>query len=251
MTSNKLAGKVAVITGGNSGIGLATAKLFKSEGAKIAFIGRDQKTITDTIESLGGNDFGFKGDVTSQVELTEFFRQVKSRFGKIDVLFANAGISKTALIAETSQEFYDEMFAINVRGIFFTVQKALPLLQRGSSIVITTSVVNQMGFVNSSVYSATKAATRSFVRCFAAELLDQGIRVNAVSPGPIDTPIMAKGGADPKTLATTIEHVKNMIPMKRTGTADEVAKAVLFMASDDSSFTTGEELMVDGGLTQF
>lgn len=246
----KLEGKIAVITGGNSGIGRATAQLFNQEGARIALIGRDQKSVDETLAELSGENLGFKGDVTSEKDLNGFFDQVRSRFGKIDILFINAGIAEQSMIADTSPEFYDRHFNINVRGAFFAVQKALPLLQKGSSIVVTTSVVSHFGGAGSSVYSATKAALRSMVQCWAAELLPEGIRVNSVSPGPTATSIINRNVADEKAFEPILEFMKNMVPMKRMGEPLEVAKAVLFMASEDSSFTTGAELMVDGGMTQ-
>jgi len=241
-------GKIAVITGGNSGIGLGTAKMFVQEGAKVAFIGRDQKTIDSTLEILGSGHLGYKGDVTSQTDLEGFFQAIKEKYGKIDTLFVNAGISKTASIANTSEAFYDEMFNINIKGAFFTVQHALPLMSKGTSIVLTSSIMAHTGMPDSSVYSASKAALRSFTRSFASELLPQGIRVNAVGPGPITTPIMVRNAEDPVAMAAMMEHVTGVIPMRRMGTPEEVAKAVLFLASDDSSFTTGIEIAVDGGM---
>ncbi len=218
----KLEGKIAVITGGNSGIGRATAQLFNQEGARIALIGRDQTSIDETLAELSGENVGFKGDVTSAKDLNGFFDQVRSRFGKIDILFINAGIAEQSMIADTSPEFYDRHFNINVRGAFFAVP----------------------------VYSATKAALRSMVQCWAAELLPEGIRVNSVSPGPTATSIINRNVADEKAFEPILEFMKAMVPMKRMGEPLEVAKAVLFMASEDSSFTTGAELMVDGGMTQ-
>ena len=250
MRNKRFEGKVAVITGGNSGIGLATTKLFAEEGAKVAFIGRDQKTIDATLQTLSGEHFGFRGDVTSQDNLVQFFKSTNDRYGKIDTLFVNAGIAKTSPIPETTEAFYDETFNINVRGAFFTVQKALPYFKDAGTIVFCTSVASHFGAAHSSIYSASKAAVRSFVQCFAAELLTRGIRVNSVSPGPIETPIIDRSGMDQKTVGAIKSHLVNVIPMKRMGKPEEVARAVLFMASDDSSFTTGSELMVDGGWTE-
>jgi NAD(P)-dependent dehydrogenase (short-subunit alcohol dehydrogenase family) len=246
----RLAGKVAVITGGNSGIGLASALLFQKEGAKIALLGRDKKTVSSAIEALGADALGFVGDVSSQKDLQEFYRQVKERFDRIDVLFVNAGVYGTQPFAEVTDESFDHIFDINVKGAFYSVQKALPLLHKGASIVITTSVVDQKGLPGASIYSASKAAVRSFVRVFATELLEKGIRVNAVAPGPTETPIFARTGATTEQLAQMKEHLTSRVPMNRLGTSDEVAKAALFLASDDSSFTTGAEIMVDGGITQ-
>jgi NAD(P)-dependent dehydrogenase (short-subunit alcohol dehydrogenase family) len=243
-------GKVAVITGGNSGIGLATVRLFHEEGARVAFIGRDQDSIDAALRSLSGEHLGFRGDVASQEDLNRFFQAVGERFGRIDTVFVNAGIAKTSPIEATTEAFYDETFDINVRGAFFTVQKALPLIRNGGSIVMCTSVVSHFGYANGAVYSASKAALRSFVQCFAAELLPRGIRVNSVSPGPTETPIIGRSGVDPATAAAIKSHLTQVIPMKRMAKAEEVARAVLFLASEDASFTTGAELMVDGGWTQ-
>ena len=248
--TGRFAGKVAVITGGNSGIGLATVKLFHQEGARIAFSGRDQRSIDETLRTIPGDHLGFRGDVTSQEDLTRFFEAIGAKFGRIDTLFVNAGISKTSAIETTTEALYDEMFDINVRGAFFTVQKALPLLKDGGSIVVCTSIVSHLGAAHSSIYSATKAALRSFVQCFAAELLPRGIRVNSVSPGPTETPIIGRSGLDEKTVAAVKSHLIQVIPMKRMGKPEEVGRAVLFLASEDASFTTGAELMVDGGWTQ-
>jgi NAD(P)-dependent dehydrogenase (short-subunit alcohol dehydrogenase family) len=246
----RLAGKVAVITGGNSGIGLATALLFQKEGAEVAFIGRDPKTVASTVEALGGKALGFVGDVSKQKDLDAFYAKIKGRFDRIDVLFANAGIGGGTSIAETTEEEIDTIFGVNFKGAFFSVQKALPLLRKGSSVIVTSSVADQIGMPGMVVYAASKAAIRSFVRGFAAEYVGQGIRINTVSPGPIETPIFARSGASKQEIDEFKKQFTDVIPMKRIGTSEEVAKAALFLASDDSSFTTGAEIMVDGGLTQ-
>lgn len=193
---------------------------------------------------------GFRGDVTSQADLKKFFAEIESKFARIDSLFVNAGIAKTSSIEETSEGFFNQTFDINVKGAFFTVQHALPLIKRGGSIVISTSIVSHYGAAQSAIYSGSKAALRSFVQCFAAELMSREIRVNSVSPGPTETPIIARSGIDEASLGAVTAHLKEKIPMKRMGRVDEVAKAVLFLASEDASFTTGAELMVDGGWTQ-
>lgn len=243
-------GKVVVVTGGNSGIGRASVKAFSEEGAKVAFLGRDQKSIAETLTELEGMHLGFAGDVTSAGDLENFFAAVQSKFGQIDVLFVNAGISKTSTIGDTTEDFFDETFDINVKGSFFSVKKALPLMKDGGSIVFTTSIVSHLGAAQGSVYSASKAALRSLVQCFAAELLPRKIRVNSVSPGPIETPIIERSGLGSVRAAQVKDHLKTLIPMGRLGHGDEVAKAVLFMASEEASFTTGSELMVDGGWTE-
>lgn len=244
--SKKLEEKVAVITGGNSGIGMAVAKLFKAEGARLGLFGRNEETMRNVIQELGGHDVGFAGDVTSAKDLDAFFGEVKSKYGKIDILYVNAGISKVGPIAEMTPSLYNEMFDINVKGAFNSVQRALPMMRNGSTITFTTSNAVHIGHPNLSVYSATKAALGSFTKSFAAELLSLGIRVNSVSPGPIDTTLVTKG-MDAKARAAFVQETAKSIPMKRMGRADEIAKAVLFLASDDSSFMTGEEIIVDGG----
>jgi NAD(P)-dependent dehydrogenase (short-subunit alcohol dehydrogenase family) len=245
----KLAGKTAVITGGNSGIGLAAAQLFRAEGARVALLGRGANTLEEA-ERLGGGSLGFQGDVTSLQEIKAFFQAVEKHFGRVDILFVNAGVSKSAPIGEVTEPFFDSLFDVNVKGAFFTVQQALPLLPAGASVVLTTSMVNQTGYPDLSVYSATKAAARALVRSFAAELIGRGIRVNAVSPGPISTSLLTKGMAEPSAREALFAGIASIIPMKRMGTAEEIARAVLFLASSDSSFMTAEEMVVDGGVSQ-
>ncbi len=242
----KLEGKIAVITGGNSGIGLETAKLLKSEGARLALFGQDQTSMEKTIRELGGSDLGFVGDVSSIQDLTLFVEKIKEQYGKIDILFINAGISKSAAINEVSESFYDKIFNTNVKGAFFSIQKALPLMGEGSSIVVTTSNVIHVGYTQLSTYSASKGALGALVRSAAAELIGHGIRINAVSPGPIETSLLTKN-LDKETHIAVMKQIAEHIPMKRMGKASEVAKAVLFLASDDSTFMTGEELVIDGG----
>lgn len=244
----KLNGKVGVITGGNGGIGLATAKLFKTEGAHLALFGREIGSMDLAIAELGGQDLGCTGDVSSTSDLDLFFKDVKRKYGKIDILFANAGISKSASIETSTEKFYDDLFSVNVKGAFFTVQKALPLLSENSSIVVTTSNSLHNGYKDLSLYSATKGALKSMVHSLAAELLDRKIRINCISPGPIATTLLTKN-LDSRTHDLIMSTIAKQIPMKRIGEADEIAKAVLFLASTDSSFMTGEEIVVDGGMT--
>src|SRR5271156_2735525 len=187
-------GKVAVVTGGNSGIGLATARLFREQGAKVAISGRDQKTLDESIKIIGGETLAVKADVSKLADIDKFYAQVVAKFGKIDALFANAGIAKFAPVGDSTEQLFDETFDINVKGLFFTVQRALPHLNDNAGIVLNSSVVNDKGNPATSIYSASKAAVRSLARTFAAELVDRGIRVNVVSPGPIYTPILEKGG---------------------------------------------------------
>jgi NAD(P)-dependent dehydrogenase (short-subunit alcohol dehydrogenase family) len=247
---NRFEGKSVVITGGNSGIGLATAKLFHEEGAKVAISGRNQKTLDAAVKTIGPRTVAVKADVASTADLDKFFAQVAAKFGKIDVLFANAGIAKFAPAADSTEQMYDETFDINVKGLFFTLQKALPLLNDNAGIVLTSSVVASKGYPGTSVYSATKSALRSLARTFAAELVDRGIRVNVVSPGPIYTPILSKSGMPQSGVDAFEAAVTSRVPMKRLGTPEEVAHAVLFLASTEASYITGVDLNVDGGLGQ-
>ena len=247
---NKLAGKVAVVTGGNSGIGLATAKLLRQEGAKVAISGRDQATLTAAAKEIGGDTLAIRSDVSDVAGLDALFSKVVEAIGKIDILFANAGVAKFAPIGDSAESLYDEVFDINVKGVFFTIQKALPHLNDGASIVLNTTFFNQAGTPGTSVYSASKAAVRSFARTAAAELVGRGIRVNAVSPGPIATPIYGRLGLPKEAVDAMAQNILSTIPMKRFGQPEEIASAVLFLASSDASYITGVEINVDGGVGQ-
>lgn len=246
----RLSGKVAVVTGGNSGIGLATAKRFREEGARVAISGRDQKTLDEAVKTIGGDVLAVRADVSKLSDLDRFYRAVADKFGKIDILFANAGIAKFAPFAESSEALFDETFDINVKGVFFTIQKALPLLNEGAAIIINSSVVNQTGVQSASIYAATKAAVRSFARTLTTELVERGIRINVVSPGPIVTPIFGRTGLPKEAIDEFARTVKEQVPMKRFGKAEEVADTVLFLATPESSYITGVDLNVDGGLGQ-
>jgi NAD(P)-dependent dehydrogenase (short-subunit alcohol dehydrogenase family) len=239
----KLQGKVAVITGGTSGIGLATAKLFVKEGAHVFITGRRQRELDEAEQAIGSSVTGVQGDVAKPADLDRLYERVR-KMGRIDVLFANAGIGGFVSLERITEEYFDQTFDINVRGTLFTVQKALPLLNDGASIILTGSVAGVKGTPDFGVYAASKAAIRSFVRTWTSELKDRRIRSNVVSPGPIKTPII---DLQPPEM---IARIASTIPMGRMGEADEVAKAALFLASDDSSFITGIELFVDGGRAQ-
>ncbi|WP_276500828.1 SDR family oxidoreductase [Terrimonas pollutisoli] len=245
----RLQNKVAVITGGNSGIGLATAKAFIEEGAKVAIFGRDKKTLDEAAAALGENAIAIQGDVTNHTDLERLFTSTSTAFGKVDILFANAGVALFAPFEQTNETLFDSNMDINVKGSFLTVQKALPVLNKKASVIFNTSVVNVKGFAGTSAYSASKAALRSLVRTLASELLVNEIRVNAVSPGPIDTPIFGRLGMSKEAVQEMTKGFENSNPMKRFGQPEEVAKTVLFFASDDSSYITGSEIAVDGGLT--
>ncbi len=246
----KLEGKVAVVTGGNSGIGLSTAKRFAEEGAKVVISGRDQKTLDAAVKTIGGDVLAVQSDVSKLADIDKLYKAVKEKFGKIDVLFANAGVAKFAPMDQSNEGLFDEMFDINVKGLFFTIQKALPLLSDGASIIINSSVVNETGFAGASIYSATKAAVRSFARTLTAELSGRKIRVNVVSPGPIQTPIFAKNGFSKEQADEFAKVVTEQVPMKRFGQPEEIANAVLFLANSESAYITGVDLKVDGGLGQ-
>ncbi len=248
--SERLAGKVAVITGGNSGIGLATARSFASEGAKVAILGRDPTTLEAAVSELGDAAIGVVGDVQNLQDIDRFYETVKQDFGSIDFLFVNAGVAKMRPVEAVDEEHFDELFAVNVKGAFFTVQKALPLMNHGGAIVLNTSIANQTDNPTMSVYSASKAALRSLARTLAAELVERGIRVNAVSPGPIETPIYGRLDLPPEAQEEMAASFTERVPLKRFGSAEEVANAVLFLSSPESSFVLGHELVVDGGMTQ-
>jgi len=246
----KLEGKVALITGGNSGIGLATAKRFVNEGAYVFVTGRRRSELDAAVKEIGKNVTAVQGDVANLDDLDRLFAQIKKEKGKIDVLFANAGIAKYAPLGAISEELYDSIFDINIKGVLFTVQKALPLLPDGASVILNASIVASKGFSSNSVYSASKAAVRSFARTWTMDLKDRRIRVNAVSPGSTDTPGLNELLASSKTGKERRKMISNTVPLGRLGSPDEIAKAVVFLASDDSSYITGTELFVDGGIAQ-
>ncbi|HEY3973033.1 MAG TPA: SDR family oxidoreductase [Candidatus Sulfotelmatobacter sp.] len=246
----RLTGKVAVVTGGNSGIGLATAKRLQEEGARVAISGRSRKTLDEAVKTIGNGVLAVQADVSNLADVQTLFAEVSQKLGRIDVLFVNAGVAKFAPFAETSEGTYDEQFDINIKGAYFTIQKALPLLNDGASIILNTSVADQKGTEGASAYAATKAALRSLARTAAAELAGRGIRVNAVAPGPIVTPIFDKTGLPKEAIEAFAKDMIAKVPMKRFGQPEEVAGAVAFLASQDASYITGVEINVDGGLGQ-
>jgi NAD(P)-dependent dehydrogenase (short-subunit alcohol dehydrogenase family) len=244
----KLDGKVAVVTGGSSGIGLAAAKRLVADGAYVFVTGRRAAELDGAVRAIGNNVTAVQSDVSKLADLDKLFATVKQVKGRIDILFANAGIAESAPLGEITEDHFDRQFAINVKGALFTVQKAMPLLNDGASVILTSSVVGSKGFAARSVYSATKAALRSFARTFATDLKSRKIRVNAISPGPVDTPALQQLlGTDSAGVA---QQNKDRVPLGRVGQPDDIAKVVAFLASDDSAFITGAELGVDGGAGQ-
>jgi NAD(P)-dependent dehydrogenase (short-subunit alcohol dehydrogenase family) len=248
--AGKLEGKVALITGGNSGIGLATAKQFVNEDAYVFITGRREAELAAAKKQIGKNVTAIQGDVSNLDDLDRLFAQIKKEKGKLDIVFANAGVARYAPLGTITEDFFDSIFDINVKGVLFTVQKALSLLRDGGSIILNASIVASKGLSSNSVYSATKAAVRSFARTWTTDLKDRRIRVNAVSPGPIDTPGLSELLASSETGEQRKKMISTTVPLGRFGRPEEIAKAVVFLASDDASYITGVELFVDGGFAQ-
>jgi len=246
----KLDGKIALITGGSTGIGLATAKLFVQEGAQVVATGRDPHSIRAAQKELGANALVLASDTSKLPDIAELAATIRQKYGRIDVLFANAGVARFQPFGEITESFFDDHFDINVKGLFFTIQAALPLIPQGGSILITASVVSKKGFSGSSVYAATKAAVRSFGRTLAAELAPKGIRVNTLSPGPVVTPLFQKMGLAEDAIGQMHERMAGTTALKRMGTSEEIAKAALFLSSADASLIVGAELFADGGLAE-
>lgn len=246
---SKLTGKTAVITGGNSGIGLATARLFHQEGAKVIITGRNQTTL-DAAAQVGSGIVAIRSDAANLRDITDLFAKVSEYVDKIDILFLNAGIARFVPIQQIDEKLFDEVVDTNFKGLYFSIQQALPLLSEGASIILTTSIANQKGMPTSSVYAASKSAVRSLARTLSAELLERGIRVNAISPGPIETPIFGRTGAPEAASQNMKETMRQLVPLKRLGDPEEIARTALFLASNDSAFIVGSEIVIDGGLSQ-
>jgi NAD(P)-dependent dehydrogenase (short-subunit alcohol dehydrogenase family) len=245
---NRYQGKTAVITGGNSGIGLAAARRLKEEGARVVIVGRDEATL-----GAAASDFGFiafRADLATVAEIERMWQEIAARVGKIDVLFANAGIYKAAPFSETSEAFFDETVDINLKGLFFTVQRGLPQLNDGAVVILNSSTVINKGWPGIAVYSATKAAVRSLARTLSAELLPRGIRVNVVSPGATFTPIFGRLGLAPAELEATAAALLKQVPLGRFATAEDIAAGVAYLGSADAAYVVGGELTIDGGLSQ-
>ena len=245
---NRLEGKVAVVTGGNSGIGLATAVRFREEGAKVAISGRSKKTLDEAVKTIGNGVVAVQSDVAKLTDIDKLFAEVSQKLGKIDILFVNAGVAKFAPLSDTTESVFDEQYDINIKGAYFTIQKALPFLNDGASIILNGSVIAVLGSPGRAAYAASKAAVRSMARVFAAELSPRRIRVNVVIPGATDTPIWGRSMSE-QQVTVLRERLSATVPLGRMGEAEEIARAVLFLASDDSSYVQGAELVVDGGAT--
>jgi NAD(P)-dependent dehydrogenase (short-subunit alcohol dehydrogenase family) len=246
----KLSNKIVLVTGGTSGIGLEAAKLFREEGASVIIVGQNPDRLQAAASQFGDSVTLLRGDVSKPADIEAIVEQIRRKFGRIDVLFANAGMGLAAPLEAVTEDQIDAQFGVNFKGVFFTIQKAAPLLAKGGSIVVTTSFLNEVGAPGLSILSATKAAVRSLVRSLGAELAPRGIRVNAVSPGPVSTPFHGKLGLSGEQLNEAASAIENQVPLQRFGEAGEIAKAALFLASDDSSFMTGSEVVVDGGISQ-
>lgn len=248
---SKLQGKIAIITGANSGIGLATARHFIAEGAARVYItGRRKAELDEAVKSLGGNAVAVQGDVTNPADLDRLYDLVKKEAGRVDVVFANAGFAVPAPLGSLTDDHIDALLNTNVKGVIWTVQKALPLMEAGGSIILSASIVASKGFENWSIYSASKAAVRSFARTWSSDLKGRNIRVNAISPGVVKTPGHEVSGASKEQVEGFFSFAASITPLGRTGQDDEIAKVVAFLASDESSFMTGSEVFVDGGLAQ-
>jgi NAD(P)-dependent dehydrogenase (short-subunit alcohol dehydrogenase family) len=248
--SRRFEGKVALVTGGNSGIGLATARAYAREGARVAITGRSEATLKAAQQEIGAGTLALRADASRLSDIAASMNTIKEKFGTIDALFVNAGIGKFVPFEEVTEAFFDETVATNLKGLFFTVQKAVPLFAPGAAVVLNASVNAHLGMPNSTVYGATKAAVVSLARTLSADLLPRGVRVNVVSPGPIDTPILKRMGLPEEELRTTREWIAGQVPLKRFGHPDEIAAAVLFLTSDESRYIVGTELIVDGGMVE-
>ena len=242
-------GKVAMVTGGNSGIGLAAAKAFAREGAQVAVTGRDAETLKNAEKEIGSGALAIRADAARIADLDAAMAKVRDQFKRIDALFVNAGIGKFVPIAEVTEAMFDEIVTINLKGAFFTVQKALPLMARGSAVVLNASINAHIGLPGTTVYGATKAAVVNMAKTMSADLAERGIRVNAVSPGPVETPIFGRAGISSEQSRQTKEWLQNQTLVKRMAEPEEIAEAVLYLSSDVSSFVVGTELVIDGGMT--
>lgn len=248
MSRNRFEGKVAVVTGGNSGIGLAAARAYAREGAKVAITGRDEKTLQAAAQDIGPDTLALRSDAGKLADIDQAMAEIKKRFGKIDALFVNAGIGRFSPFEQVTEALFDEVMNINLKGVFFTIQKAVPLMAPGSAVVINASINGHMGMANASVYGAAKAALHNLAKGISTDLLGKGIRVNTVSPGPIATPILSRMGMDDKQLKETKDWITSQVPMKRFGTPEEIASIALYLTAPESSYIIGTDVIVDGGM---
>jgi NAD(P)-dependent dehydrogenase (short-subunit alcohol dehydrogenase family) len=248
MSSQRFLGKVAVITGGNSGIGLGVAKAYAGEGARVAITGRNKKSLEAAAKEIGDGTLAIQSDAGKVAEIEAAMREIKERFGRIDVLFVNAGIGKFVPFEQVTEAFFDETVDINMKGVFFTVQKAIPLMSKGSAIVLNASINAHLGMPGTTVYGATKAAVISMAKTLSADLLEKGIRVNAISPGPITSALLARDGISQEKLQETKDWIQSQVPINRFGMPEEIAAAVLYLTAPESAFVLGTELIIDGGM---
>ena len=248
MGAHRFVGKVAVVTGGNSGIGLGVAKAYAQEGAQVAITGRNGKTLEIAAKEIGNDVLAIQSDVGKVAEIEAAMKRIKERFGRIDALFVNAGVGKFVPLEEVTEAFFDETVDINLKGVFFTVQKAVPLMAPGSAILLNASINAHLGMPGSTVYGATKAAVVNMAKTLSADLLQKGIRVNAISPGPITSALLTRDGLSSEKLQETKDWIQSQVPIKRFGTPEEIAAAVLYLTAPESAFVLGAELIVDGGM---
>jgi NAD(P)-dependent dehydrogenase (short-subunit alcohol dehydrogenase family) len=249
MSGQRFEGKVAVVTGGNSGIGLGVAKAYAKEGAQVAITGRNGDTLQAAAREIGKGTLAIRSDAARLPDIEGAMQQIGERFGRIDALFVNAGIAKLVPFEEVTEALFDEMVNINLKGVFFTVQKAVSLMSRGSAIVLNASINAHLGMPTTTVYGATKAGVLNMAKTISADLLDKGIRVNAISPGPITSALLEREGLAGEKIQQTKDWIQSQVPVKRFGTPDEIAAAVLYLSSADSSFVVGSELVIDGGMS--
>jgi len=248
--SGRFTDKVAVVTGGNSGIGLATARAYAREGARVAITGRNDATLKSAQKELGQDALVLKADMSKVPEIATAIDRIKAKFGRIDALFVNAGVGRFVPFEEVTEQFFDETMATNLRGLFFTVQKAVPLLSRGAAVVLNASINAHLGMPGSTVYGASKAAVVNLAKTLSSDLLARGVRVNVVSPGPVATPIFDRMGLSEEQVRQTRDWITTQVPLKRFAQPDEIAAAVLYLSSDESRYVLGTELVVDGGMIQ-
>jgi len=248
VSEQRFQGKVAVVTGGNSGIGLGVAKAYAREGARVAITGRNEKTLQAAAGEIGNGTLAIRSDASRVADIEAGMKQINERFGRIDALFVNAGIGRFVPVEEVTEAFFDETVGINLKGVFFTVQKAIPLMPKGSAIVLNASINAHLGMPGTTVYGATKAAVVNMAKTLSADLLERGIRVNAISPGPVTSALLTRDGVTQEKVQETKDWIQSQVPIKRFGTPEEIAGAVLYLSSPESAFVVGAELMIDGGM---